>query len=190
LLRSVRNRGKHHTPHATRLVWGGAHHSLRHIPASSHCLGHTVSDTRSRTHGPGRMVSDPRSRTHGLGLAVSDPRSRTRGHGQRSRTLVFLLRGSGAVLPHHNNQGILVWLQRDGGSPPDRAGPAHYSLFVGERILIRTCGLGLSTKESWCGRNGTGAAPRTVQDQHTILCLWSRTRCHWWRSIAVLRLSW
>ena len=171
MLRSVRNRGKHHTPHATRLVWGGAHHSLRHIPASSHCLGHTVSDTRSRTHGLGHTVPDAWSRTHGLGHTASDSRSRTHGLGlavsdnglgllcsfsnQRitvgqsstSRTQCPPLSstsrtGGGRFFvcwrkdTHSDmrsrtlNQGILVWPQRDGGCPPDRARPTHDSLFV------------------------------------------------------------
>ena len=134
MLRSVRNRGKHHTPHATRLVWGGAHHSLRHIPASSHCLGHTVSDTRSRTHGLGPTVPDAWSRTHGLGRTASDSRSRTHG------------------------LGLAV---TDNG----------LRLLCSFSVVVELCSTTTTTNESWCGCSGTGAAPRTVQDQHTILCL-------------------
>ena len=79
--------------------------------------------------------SDSRSRTCGFGLTVSDSRSRTRG--------LILLRGSGAMLRHHNNQGITgvaVGDHRSGtrAAPRTAVRPnTHYSLFVGECSVHR-----------------------------------------------------
>ena len=113
-----------------------------------------VSDTRSRTHGHGLTVSDTRSRTHGLGPTVPDAWSRTHGLGRTASDSRSRTHGLGRAVTD-NGLGLLCSFS----------------------VVAELCSLTTTTKESWCGCSGTGAAPRTVQDQHTILCLWSpRTR--------------
>ena len=99
---------------------GEAPHPVRHAVGTGGCPSfpttHTCLITLSRTHCLGHTVSDTQSRTH----AVTD-----------------------------NGLGLLCSFS----------------------VVAELCSVTTTTKESWCGCSGTGAAPRTVQDQHTILCL-------------------